>query len=364
MTVRRWFHFVAAAVVLSVPLLVGQAQQATSITGAVVSFDAAFGSIVTDISQEDLDALGAEVGDWIEITLSGHTLEMPIVSDIFPDLPQALPGLIVFGEAYIVGWYTNVADTYGVSLGDDVTVRLLEKARYLEELAARELDRVETRWECDTDEEYANFREIESGDVARGVLFRSSHPADGSDRSDYAHSLMVAAGVRTIINVGSYWNDPQLAFDNSDYYRERGESGSVLATNVGLAVTWDQFKEEIARVLRFIIAHEPPYLIHCQIGQDRTGLTTAILEAVSGATLPEVINDYALTFRNYYRIEYGHELYFEVVEQLLSKLREMNYGQVVTSYSLRSVVERYLMNEVGLSESELARLHQRLVTEL
>jgi len=364
MSARRCLMVVAAAVSLSLPLLVGQAQQATSIAGAVVSFDDAFGSVITNISQEELDALGAEVGDWIEITLSGQTLEMPVVSGIFPDLPQSLPGLIVFGDAYIVGWYTNIAETYRVALGDDITVRLLEKERYLHELEAREVDRVETRGECDTDEEYANFGEIEYGDVASGVLFRSSHPADGSDRSDYAHSLMVSAGVRTIINVGSYWNDPQLAFDNSSYYRDRGDSGSVLATNVGLAVTWDHFKREIARVVRFIIANEPPYLIHCQIGQDWTGMTIAILEALSGATLPDLINDYALTFRNYYEIEYGRMLYFEVVEQLLSKLREMNDGRVVTSHNLRSVVELYLMNEVGLSESELALLHRRLVTEL
>ena len=195
MLARRGLMVVVAAVALSLPLLAGQAQQATSIAGAVVSFDYAFGSVITDISQEDLNALGAEVGDWIEVTLSGHTLEIPVVSDIFPDLPQSLPGLIVFGDAYIVGWYTNVAETYGVALGDDVSVRLLDKRGYLRETAARELHHVETRGECDTDEEYANFREIEYGDVASGVLFRSSHPADGSDRSAYAHSLMVSAGV-------------------------------------------------------------------------------------------------------------------------------------------------------------------------
>jgi hypothetical protein len=363
MSARRCVVSVSVAVVLSVAL-VGQAQQSTKIDGVVVSFDDAFGSVVTDIGQEDLNALGVELGDWVEVTLSGHTLEMPVVSDMFPYLPQSLPGLIVWGNAYIVGWYANIAETYGVALGDEVEARLLEKGGYLPEMAVRDVDRVKTRGECEEDAEYANFREIVCGDVARGVLFRSSHPADGSDRSHYAHSLMVAAHIRKMINVGASWNDPRQAFDNSEYYSDCGDSGSVLATDIGLAVAWDHFKRQVAEALRFMIGNEPPYLIHCRIGQDRTGIAIAILEAISGASLPDVINDYELTFQNYYRISHGHELYFEVVEQLLSELREMNGGRVVTSQNLQSVVKEHLINEVGLSESELALLHRRLVTGL
>jgi len=341
-------------------LLVGQSPPLTHIVGTVVAFDEAFGSVATDVSSEDIQKLGAEVGDLVEVVLAGHVLEIPLVSDMFPYLPQSLPGLIVWGNAYIVGWYSNIAEQYGVSLGDEVIVRLLRKGAYLDEMAERDVDQVERRDECTTDEEYANFREVSCGSIASGVLFRSSHPADGSERSPFAHSLMVQAGVRTIINVGASWNDPQQAFDSSEYYQSCGALGRVLATNIGLAVTWDHFKTELRRVLRFIIDNDPPYLIHCRIGQDRTGIAIAILEALAGANLPNVINDYAATFENYYEIRHGHMLYFEVVEQLLSKLREMNGGSVVTSENLQSVIKLYITKEVGMSESELTLLQERL----
>jgi len=182
-------------------------------------------------------------------------------------------------------------------------------------------------------------------------------------KSSYAHTLMVQVGVQTIINVGASWNEPQQAFDNSEYYRARGEEGAVLATNIGLAVTWPHFKTELARVLRFMIDHDPPYLIHCSLGQDRAGITSAVLEALAGADLPDIMNDYALTFTNYYRITPGHLLYPEVLEQLLSKLREMNYGAEVTSENLQDVIARYLIDEVGLSDSEIRLLQEKLAGE-
>ena len=361
----RWRHVAglvgaAALFALVCTSILGQPQGAIEVTGSVVSFDQAFGSVGTDITAQALQEAGIVVGDLVELHMSGHAIEIPVISDLFPQLPQSLPGVIVWGTAYIGGWYTNIAEEYDVALGDEIVIRLVEKAGYLEEIAAREVDHVERRDECSSDEEYANFRGISSGNIADGVLFRSSHPADGSVKSTYAHALMVQAGVQTIINVGASWNDPQQAFDNSDYYRARGDEGAILATNIGLAVTWPHFKTELGRVLRFMIEHEAPYLIHCSLGQDRAGITSAVLEALAGADLQDVIDDYALTFWNYYRIQLEHKLYPEVVEQISSKLREMNDGLEVTSENLQGAVEGYLIDEVGLSASEIDLLQARL----
>ena len=350
---------VALLALVTIPVL-GQSQCLNEVTGSVVSFDQAFGSVGTDITAQALQEAGISVGDLVELRMSGHVLEVPVVSELFPQLPQSLPGIIVWGNAYIGGWYRNIAADYAVALGDEVEICLVQKGGYLDEIAAREVDHVESRDECGSDGEYANFREAPYGGIAEGVLFRSSHPADGSVKSGYAHALMVQAGVQTIINVGASWNDPQMAFDNSEYYRARGNEGAVLATNIGLAVTWPHFKAELARVLRFMIDHDPPYLIHCSLGQDRAGITSAVLAALVGADLQDVIDDYALTFVNYYRITPDHTLYPEIVEQLMSKFREMNYGDEVTDENLQRVMETYLVDEVGLSESETELLRKRL----
>ncbi len=359
----RWLArlsgLIAVFALVSITAL-GQSQCLVEVTGSVVSFDQAFGSVATDITAQALQEAGISVGDLVELRMSGHVLEVPVISELFPQLPQSLPGIILWGNAYIGGWYRNIAAEYDVALGDEIVICLAQKGGYLDEIAAREVDHVGLRDECTSDEEYANFREVAFGSIADGVLFRSSHPADGSVKSGYAHALMVEAGVQTIINIGASWNEPQQAFDNSDYYRARGEEGAVLATNIGLAVTWPHFKAELARVLRFMIDHDPPYLVHCSLGQDRAGITSAVLAALAGAGLQDVIDDYALTFDNYYRIAPGHLLYTEVVEQLVSKLREMNYGAEVTAENLQDVIERYLVNEVGLSDSAIRLLQGKL----
>lgn len=364
MHIRRTASTLALVVVLgcAASLL---SQTVEYLEGVCTGLDQAFGSVQTDLTRADLDRINAEVGDMVEVIVPGHVLEIPVVEDMFPDLPQSLPGLIVWGDSvFVVGWYSNVAAEYGIDVGTRITVRLLQKGGYLDDIEEREVVRIEHRYQCASDEEYANFRMVTYGTIAPGVLFRSSHPADGSDRSSFAHSLMEEAAVRTVINVGSSWNDPQLAYDNSKYYRACGDAGDVLATNIGLAITWSHFKTELRSVLSFIIDHEPPYLIHCRIGQDRTGIAIAVLEALSGATLDEVVSDYAATFENYYLITPDHALHSEVVEQILSKLREMNYGLDVTSENLQTAIERYLVSEVGLSEMELLLLRERLSQDL
>ena len=355
----RLSGFVALFALVSISVL-GQSQCLIEVIGRVVSFDQAFGSVSTDITAQALQEAGISVGDLVELRMSGHVVEIPVISELFPQLPQSLPGVILWGNAYIGGWYRNIAAEYDVTLGDEIVICLVREQGYLDEIAAREVDNVESRDECTSDEEYANFREVSCGDIAAGVLFRSSHPADGSVKSGYAHALMVQAGVQTIINVGASWNDPQMAFDNSEYYRARGDEGAVLATNIGLAVTWPHFKTELARVLRFMIDHSPPYLIHCSLGQDRAGITSAVLEALAGTDLQDVIDNYALTFANYYQITPGHILYPEIVEQLLSKFWEMSNGAEVSSGNLQGIVEAYLRSEVGLSESEIRFLQEKL----
>lgn len=361
-SVARLSGLIALLAMISISVL-GQSPCLTEVTGRVVSFDEAFGSVATDITAQALQEAGISVGDLVELRMSGYVLEVPVISELFPQLPQSLPGVILWGNAYIGGWYRNIAAEYNVALGDEILIRLAQKEGYLDEIAAREVDHVESRDECISDEAYANFREVSCGNIAASVLFRSSHPADGSVKSGYAHALMVQAGVQTIINVGASRNEPQQAFGHSEYYRALGDEGAVLATNIGLAVTWPHFKAELARALRFMIDHAPPYLIHCSLGQDRAGITSAVLQAVTGADLQDVIDDYALTFDNYYRITPGHPLYPEVVEQLVSKLREMNNGDAVTAENLQDVIARYLIDEVGLSDSEVYLLQEKLSGE-
>ena len=68
------------------------------------------------------------------------------------------------------------------------------------------------------------------------------------------------------------------------------------------------FTEKLAAGLRFMISNEPPYLVHCNEGKDRAGMTIALLEALSGATMDEIIADYMESYENYYGVRDHHRL--------------------------------------------------------
>jgi len=46
-----------------------------------------------------------------------------------------------------------------------------------------------------------------------------------------------------------------------------------------------------------------PYLVHCLEGKDRTGFVCIVLEALMSATYQEIVDDYMLTYNNYYHID-------------------------------------------------------------
>ena len=49
-------------------------------------------------------------------------------------------------------------------------------------------------------------------------------------------------------------------------------------------------------------SHEGPYLIHCALGKDRTGFVCALLEMLAGASYQEILDDYMLTYQNFYHV--------------------------------------------------------------
>ena len=69
----------------------------------------------------------------------------------------------------------------------------------------------------------------------------------------------------------------------------------------------EDFAASVAQGLAFLAQNEAPYCIHCTEGKDRAGFVAMLLEALMGATLDEIIDDYMRSFYNYYGIDKEHE---------------------------------------------------------
>jgi hypothetical protein len=330
------------------------------ILGICSYVDEQFGSAQTSVGPADLGALGIEPGDLLTIVFDELSLQVPYVY-IPGDVP---PGsLLAFqygGNLYISVQNGNLVGEYHIAAGMSVRVEVLEKQGYAAELAVQHLERPTDRASYDTDEAYANFRMISCGMIARGVLYRSSHPASSDPRSEYAARLMEAVGVQTVVNVGETSDGLPSAYALNVTYRGLGDAGNVLAVNIGLVVESSAFREGVKQALEFITAHEPPFLIHCWEGKDRTGVLSAVLEALMGAPLEDVVSDYMATYENYYGIARGHQLYENTAALILEKLAEMGHGEAVTAANVNSVVEQYVLDDLGVSREVLSRLRATL----
>ena len=64
----------------------------------------------------------------------------------------------------------------------------------------------------------------------------------------------------------------------------------------------EEFAQKIVQGFNAMAEEEGPYLVHCTEGKDRTGFVCMLIEALAGASYPEIADDYMLTYDNYCKI--------------------------------------------------------------
>jgi hypothetical protein len=117
--------------------------------------------------------------------------------------------------------------------------------------------------------------------------------------------------------------------------------------------------------MRFIINNNGPYLIHCNEGKDRAGFVSALLECLMGATLDEVIDDYMVTYYNYYGVEEGSEKYNAVLKNNLIKALNATFKvDDIYKADLAAEAEAFLMEDAGLTADEVSALKGKLTITL
>lgn len=267
-----------------------------------------YGDIVTVVvaHKDTFDA--PVVSAWNDVS-SGEYLVMAV-----PDTPY-----ITMGKNYgQTGVDLNIAEPSdgkaetlfilrkGVKLEMQIEITLKQKAGYVENLKMREKQnqgKKRENYPSLNDAEYANFRAIATPGMGTNVLYRSSSPIDPSlGRSLYADSLARDAGISVFINLTD--NEKGLStYENysSSYYSKQ----KIAALGLPAAFTSSLFKDGLAKGLRFMIENEGPYLVHCREGKDRAGYVIAVLEALMGASIEDIKNDYTKTYTNYYNVVDG-----------------------------------------------------------
>lgn len=157
--------------------------------------------------------------------------------------------------------------------------------------------------QAEIDEAGGNFRNVHAGRIGRNNLFRSQHPGNGTWRALRANQLAEENGIRTVLNLSDsktklekYLN--KYIVGSSYYYKTLYKRGRVFTAGLSLTHKSPSYRHQVAAAFRFMTKNKGPYLVHCEVGRDRTGLVILLLESLMGVPYGYMVNDYAQTYLN------------------------------------------------------------------
>jgi len=204
-----------------------------------------------------------------------------------------------------------------------------------------------------------NFREICMGNIAPGMLFRSSHPVKDNRQEKAISMLAGKAKISTVINLCDTSSNILAKAHFAPWYNSLLKNNRVIALDMDFSLSSDSFKRKLKDGLRFIIKTDGPWLIHCYAGVDRTGFVCMVLESFMGAKLDDVIDDFLFSSNSIFEssIYEAQKADSQVAMQILSS---MSGSMTVNDQNLQHIAEIYLLNKIGLSSLEIELLKSKL----
>jgi len=359
-----------ATIIFSLPVMAMVSENYTNVASNVIEVQK-YGNLTMDIEPKVLYDEGYKLGDMLEVTVGDNILEIPFCSS-YSDVDTG--SLLVRDDqknnlVVIAINMGNFSTKYDVSVGDKVTISLLEKEGYLSQYLLHQLERTNVRDDYLMDSIFANYRSIKTTGIKPAVLYRSSSPINNVlNRAAYSDKLTKAVGIKTVVNLADSKEELDeyfIAEDfNSEYYKSLYDNGKVRYLNMGVDIGGSEFEEKLVEGLRFINENDAPYLIHCTEGKDRTGYVSALLEALMGGSLDEIVSDYMITYENYYNVEKNTEQYnaiadSNIIASLTTIVCGYEKGTDISETDLVNVTEKYLAR-IGMTVKEIEALKLKL----
>ena len=327
-----------ASLLLIIALMLGSALPASAAETSYPTFESGvqeiqkYGNLVLDVEPKKLQEAGYAYGDILAVTIDGKTYQIPLCtnySDVDNGSYVACDNNDVLTIAINMGDFATASGIAEKITAEDksftwvfpdgksiedlvVSISMGEKGGYHDQYLLHQLVRTNDRADYDSDQIFANFRNIAAGDLGKNALFRSSSPINNDiSRAAYADDFVESNGIQTVMNLANSDADivgyiAQEDFD-SPYYASLYQAGKVKALNLSLDFAAEDFKDGLAEGLRFFIANEGPYLVHCNEGKDRAGFVSALLACYMGASYDQVVEDYMQSYINYYHLEKDSE---------------------------------------------------------
>ena len=343
-----------------------------------------YGGLWMEMTSSEFNKRGYDCGDVVKLDMAGQSHEMPVVPNfryvksgraalvLSEDAKKPLTTTIYYGDAasrWGIAVKNVAADKSvkwtpqdGITMPLPVVISMKEKGGYADQLLIYDLKRTNNRDDYAelSDEDFANFRVIRTHGMADGVLYRSSSPINPAiGRNTFVDKAAKTASIKTVVN---------MADTEAEAKKMAGWDKSYCATlptvflHMGVDATQPSFGDGVRDGVRFMLAHEPPYLLHCKEGQDRTGFLCAVLELLVGASLQEVADDYLRTFQNFYHVKADSRQAVAIRGDIQENLRTAFKLKSLKKADLKKAAETYLLI-VGLTQEEVEALQRKLSVE-
>ena len=356
------------SMILLVCILAGCKTEKKVTTGEVNAVrDEDFGFACPDMTIEDFNDCGFAFGDSVNVAFSnGVTLE---------DIPYYSGYYVPSGELLVCGYpgYKHVVigrnfggasfEQFGLDENSKVTVTLNEKGKYMDIQELYDLKYSDYRKDFDSDQIFANFREIKGGNIRAGMFYRSASPCDNQhNRAAYANRFAEEYGIGFVMNLSDnetkYTSYVEAEDFDSAYYDSLYKDGKVLLLSLNANYRADEFAGVVSEALYEMTKQSEPALVHCVEGKDRTGFVCALMLALSDASAQEIIDDYMITYDNYYGIneKSDKKRYDVIVENVLNPMIKSVVGDDsvdITSADLSAYAAQYLLSG-GMTEEQIA----------
>lgn len=338
------------------------------LTGEIVSYNE-FGAAMLDFTSEDMTKAGFTLGDVISITVGNKTIVMPYYDGFYTRNGEYL---CVAYPTYPSVCFTanNVGlpeELTGLE-GQQVVIKMVEKAGAIDVQEALSMTYTNKRSDYPSDEVFANARAVIAGNIVYGRLHRTSSPfCNDINRASYVSEYLQGHQVQTVLNLADT-EEMIESYDMPSYSSWLWENGNVILCPLKADPTATAYNTQLIAALKELPSHPAPYVVHCMEGKDRTGYVCALLEGLCGATYQEMVDDYLVTYANYYKVTPEKDpkvcdalislrlnmclMYYAGVDDE-SQLPNVDYAKAFSSYLLAH----------GMSQEQLNALIQALTAQ-
>jgi len=293
----------------------GKQQEEFSITGTVTGISS-YNQPKLDIKAQQLFDNGMELGDTFTITTSDAVYEDAILIERYQGMFMFDYFVNVETDGYIsVGFFGKLITA---DKGSEITLTHSGSSDRYNITPLYNAGYTNSRADYDSDEQFANFYEVTGGNLKDGILYRSFSPLyepDKQTRSPYVSELAEKAGIQYEIALSYSESSIKTQLDKESvtgYCPDLCRADKYVAP--GMGYLYFQQKEKTVQVLDAILDNDGAYLIHCNVGRDRTGFVVLLLQALCGCTAEEMSANEAQAFCNLCHIKEGTQEYDVVVD--------------------------------------------------